>query len=473
MSRRLLLNYLLLTTFVLLVLEIPLGFSYARNERQEVTRKLERDALALAALSQDVLAKPSPGSREALAKIARRYRRETGGRVVIADARGTALVDTDSPAPGVRSFASRPEIKLALRGDIASGTRHSETLDTDLMYVAIPVAAGNKTHGVVRVSQPASEVAASVLRFWLLLAGIALIILLAAALLGRRLARSVAQPLSDVERAASAAGRGDLDVRAPEDAGPAEVRSLAASFNDTVEKLDELIRAREQFAADAAHQLRTPLTALRLRLENLERDVGPSGRADLDEALAEVERLSGLVDGLLSLARSEKTSAPETIELGEVVDERLQAWSPLVAEQGIVLVADVGEAAPVRATPGRLEQVLDNLLANAVEVSPPRSWITVSTAQSGGWVELHVVDEGPGLSEEERRRAFDRLWQGDSGGGSSGLGLAIVNRLVTSDGGEVELLPAEAGGIDAVVRLPAGRRPRRFGRDASREQAAA
>ena len=98
--------------------------------------------------------------------------------------------------------------------------------------------------------------------------------------------------------------------------------------------------------------------------------------------------------------------------------------------------------------------MLDNLLANALEASPPRSWITVSATQAGDWVELHVVDEGPGMSEEERARAFDRLWQGRSGKGTSGLGLAIVQRLVTSDGGRVELLPAPDGGIDAVVRLP-------------------
>jgi len=455
MSRRLLLSYLLLALFVLAVLEIPLGLSYARNERQDLTRRLERDAAALATLSEDVLAGRRGIDRTTLAEIARRYLRETGGRVVVTNARGVALVDTDPPEPGTRTFASRPEFARALHNKIATGIRRSETLDGELLYVAVPVVTGGKVRGAVRVSYPNSAISARVTRFWLLLAAIAVVVLLAAALVGRRIAHSIARPLRNVERAAASAGRGDLDARAPTDAGPAEVRSLATSFNDTVEKLYELMRSREEFAADAAHQLRTPLAALCLRLENLERDVRPTGRENLEKALAEVERLSHLVDGLLALARSDSRSATqETVEVSEVVDERLDAWSPLVAEQDVFLIADVGDELPARATPGRLEQVLDNLLANALEVSPPRSWITVSATHAGDWVELHVVDEGPGMSAEERARAFGRLWQGRSGTGTSGLGLAIVQRLVASDGGRVELLPAPDGGIDAVVRLP-------------------
>jgi signal transduction histidine kinase len=104
----------------------------------------------------------------------------------------------------------------------------------------------------------------------------------------------------------------------------------------------------------------------------------------------------------------------------------------------------------VRSTPERLGQILDNLVANAVAVSDS---VTVSVRHAGGWVELHVVDQGPGLSEEDRSRAFDRFWRGRSSTPGSGLGLAIVRRLATVDGGEAELLEAPGGGVDAVVRL--------------------
>ena len=466
MSKRLLLSYLTVTVFVLAALEIPLGVSHARNERQNLSTLVERDAVAMTTLAEDTL-EGRPGATPAgLQAFAVDYQRRTGGRVVIVDGKGNAIVDSSPFVPGERSFGSRPEIQKALHGEVATGVRHSNTLGIDLLYVAVPIASGGTVHGAVRITYPMSAVQARVRRYWGILAAIAAVILAVVGLVGVRLARSIARPLADVQRAAAEAGGGDLTVRAPEDEGPPEVRSLAASFNDTVARLDELIRSREAFVADASHQLRTPLAALRLRLENLERDVAPEGRGDFEAALAEVARLSRLVDSLLALARADSTTAaPAAIDLHAAVDERLDAWASLAAEQEVALVADVAEGLTARATPGRIEQVLDNLLANALEVSPPGSSISVSGMRVGDWTELHVVDRGPGMTAEERARAFDRFWRGDSGEGGSGLGLAIVERLVTSDGGRVELLPAPGGGVDAVVRLrveqarrPAGER---------------
>ena len=454
MSRRLLLSYLSLTIFVLVVLEVPLGVSHQRNERHDLATKVERDAVALASLSEDTLEGGRGVDQRALAKIANRYEVATGGRVVVVDAQGNAVVDTNPLGPGLRSFASRPEIKQALAGQVATGVRHSNTLGTDLLYVAVPVASSGIVHGAVRITYPMSAVQARIRRYWLILAAIAAIILAVVGAVGLLLARSFARPIAHVERAAAAVGHGDLTVRAPTDEGPPEVRSLAGSFNETVGKLDELIRSREAFVADASHQLRTPLAALRLRLENLERDVTPEAQGDLDAALGEVGRLSRLVDGLLALARTDSTtSAPTDIDLEQVVHERLDAWNALAEEQSVVLRSSVEPRLHARATSGKLEQILDNLLANALDVSPPGASITISTARVGSWVEIHVIDDGPGMSDEARAHAFDRFWRAGSTKGGSGLGLAIVERLVVSDGGSVELRPAASGGIDAVVRL--------------------
>ncbi len=401
MSRRLLLSYLSLTIFVLVVLEVPLGVSYQRNERHDLATKVERDAVALASLSEDTL-EGGPGvDRAALAKIADRYEVATGGRVVVVDAQGNAVVDTNPLGPGLRSFASRPEIKQALAGQVATGVRHSNTLGTDLLYVAVPVASSGIVHGAVRITYPMSAVQTRIRRYWLILAAIAAIILAVVGAVGLLLARSFARPIAHVERAAAAVGHGDLSVRAPTDEGPPEVRSLAGSFNETVGKLDELIRSREAFVADASHQLRTPLAALRLRLENLERDVTPEAQGDLDAALGEVGRLSRLVDGLLALARTDSTtSAPTDIDLEQVVHERLDAWNALAEEQSVVLRSSVEPRLRARATTGKLEQILDNLLANALDVSKPGACITISTARVGSWVEIHVIDDGPGMSDE-------------------------------------------------------------------------
>ncbi|MGZ4409886.1 MAG: sensor histidine kinase, partial [Gaiellaceae bacterium] len=193
--------------------------------------------------------------------------------------------------------------------------------------------------------------------------------------------------------------------------------------------------------------------ALRLRLENLERDVREEGRADLEGALREVERLGELVESLLGLARSGARTAPQgRVDLDRLVLERRDAWSPLVAERGLPLTVDAADAVAARAAEERVRQILDNLLENAVEASPPGGTITLLVQAASPWVELRVRDEGAGLNEEERGRAFDRFWRG-RGGEGTGLGLAIVRSLVEADGGEVELLPAPGGGLDAVVRL--------------------
>jgi signal transduction histidine kinase len=196
------------------------------------------------------------------------------------------------------------------------------------------------------------------------------------------------------------------------------------------------------------------LAALRLRLENLEPDVTDPGKEDLSGALREVERLSALLDGLLTLARADRAhSAPSSISLGPLVEERTEAWSALAAESDVDLRLELEGDLTALATEGRVEQVLDNLLANAIDASPAGATITVSTLSANGWAELHISDEGPGLSEAERSRAFDRFWQAHEGRDGFGLGLAIVQRLTAADGGDVQLRAGSSGGLEAVVRL--------------------
>ena len=214
-----------------------------------------------------------------------------------------------------------------------------------------------------------------------------------------------------------------------------------------VAEVEQLLGSQRAFVADASHQLRTPLTALRLRLENLSHDISPDERPQLEAATAEAERLERIVDGLLVLAHAEAhVPVAEPIALAPLVTGRVDAWAAFAAERGVSLDARVPEPALVIATSDRLEQVLDNLLANALEVAPRGS--TVEIVWTGAT--LHVLDRGGGMTDEELRHAFDRFWRGRPGDGS-GLGLAIVRRLVEADGGSVELERRPEGGIDAAI----------------------
>ena len=453
MSRRLLISYLALAIVVLALLEIPLGISYARNERHDLSTNVERDAVALASLAEDALEQRA-SAPPAVARLARRYQRDTGGRVVIVDAQGRALVDSESQGVGA-DFSSRPEIAAALDGTVATGTRHSNTLGTDLLYVAVPAASGGIVHGAVRITYPTSEVDERVRRYWLVLAAIAAVVLAVAVALAGAFARWIVRPLSRVEEAAGEVAAGNLNVRVPA-TGPPELRRLAGSFNEMVVQLGSLLHSQEQFVADASHQLRTPLTALRLRLENLARDGDGRREGEFEGALEELERLSALVDGLLTLARADRAaSTPAELDVASGLGERVEAWSALAEEQQVRLVARVEGRLHALATPGRLEQVLDNLLANALEVAPTGSDIELTAARSGPWVEIRIRDRGPGMSSEEIAHAFDRFWRGGADEAGFGLGLAIVQRLVHADGGEIELRPREGGGLDAILRLRA------------------
>ena len=452
MTRRLLLGYLGITLFVLVALEVPLGIQNQRTERRDLIAKVEHDAVAIASLAEDAILSGSTAQLRPVAARVYSYANSTSGRVVIVDTRGFARIDTSARIAGTERFKSRPEIASALRGIVASGTRYSKTLKERLLYVAVPIASGGLVHGAVRITYPLSTVDARIVRYWLLLAAIAAVVLLVAALLGFATARFVARPLRQLEQAAAEVGAGQLDVRAPENAGPAEVRSLAAVFNEMVSRLGRLLRSQGEFVADASHELRTPLTALQLRLESLERSVTPPGRADLDAALREVVRLSDMVEGLLALARAD--AAPSgPIDIAAVVADRVATWQPLAHERGVALVAEPAGVATARAARDRVAQIIDNFVANALDAAPRGSTVTVLTRLTDEAVELRVRDEGPGLTPEDRARAFDRFWRTRSDGGGSGLGLAIVRKLAEADAATVCLEEAPGGGIDAVARL--------------------
>ncbi len=458
MSRRLLATYVTLTVVVLAALEIPLGIQYGRSEKRDLTNRIVRDAFVMGTFAEDSLEHGRTPAPRSLTLAAADYQHRTGGRVVVVRRSGVSIVDTSGKAGRNLKTAARPEFAIALdpkRPDVATGTRHSRTLGTDLIYVAVPIASAGIVRGAVRITYPTSALDSRVTRYWLFLAAIGGIVLVAATLIGLRFARTLTRPLSELERAAAAVGAGDLDARAPLGPGPPEIRSVALEFNNTVSRLESLLTSQQEFVADASHQLRTPLTALQLRLENLERAVNKDSAGDLAAALAEVSRLARLVDGLLALARADAAKpAATTIDLRDIIEHRIEVWSDPAQEHGVGLERDVEHGLQALATPGSLEQVLDNLIANAIAVSPPGTAITLRGHRKGTLVEVRVRDHGPGMTAEQRSRAFDRFWRAGTPGGGTGLGLAVVHRLVTADGGSVELSDPPGGGLEAVVRLP-------------------
>lgn len=449
MTRRLLLGYLSITLVVLVVLEVPFGLTYARGERERLLADLERDATAVASFVEDALERDLPAT---VPPAVATYAATAGTHLVVVDRTGRSVVDS-AAAPG-QDFTNRPEIAAALAGRRASGTRRSRTLGADLVYVAVPVASSGTVHGAVRLTYPAAALHWRIRDHWAALGALAGVTLAAVSVVGIALARWVAGPVRDLQHATAVVASGDLATRAPVDAGPPEIRALARSFNAMAQRVEDLIRRQQQFVANASHQLRTPLTALRLRLENAEATGGSKTGADLEAALREADRLTRIVDQLLVLARAGSENVPLVdTDVRASLTERAEAWRPVAEHQGVEVAVELDGTGDVRCVPGALEQILDNLLANALAVSPPNSTVVMRARRTGDWVELHVVDEGPGMQPEERNEAFGRFWRSGPGRGA-GLGLAIVRELAEASGGEAGLDAAPGGGLDAWVRLP-------------------
>ncbi|MER5431918.1 HAMP domain-containing sensor histidine kinase [Streptomyces sp. NPDC002588] len=482
MTRRLLLSYLTLAALLLLCLEIPLGFVYSRGERERVINAAKDEAESVSAFAS--LSVSAGRAAEDLPERAAHCAERIGGMVLIVDQDG-ALLATSHPlsAAEQHSLASWPGIAAALRGTATADVRTSTIGGVQYLAVATPVRHGSQKLGAVRITVPTRMVHERVHHVWLLLVLGGLVALTAVAVIGFGIARWTGRPIRELENATHELAVGGTAVPVAITKGPPEVRSLAATFNRTAARLEHLLASQRAFAGEASHQLKTPLAALRLRLENLENDIALNARGSLTAALTETDRLARMVEGLLAMARLDESAAePERIDLAQVCGERHRAWRPLYEQHGVwlALAGDWDCTGEVLALPGAVEQILDNLLSNALRVSPPGSSVSIDPrrpasperrfahrhpsperrfphrASGPGWIELHVMDEGPGMTEEQRRRAFDRFWRApDAPKGGTGLGLALVQRLAHASGGEVVLRQAPRGGLDAVVRLPA------------------
>jgi len=447
MARRIALTMLSLVGALLLTAVVPLGLITTARERASFRQDTVLTARALAATAEDRLTEPGPSA--ALAVFLARTGNASEAAWVY-DAAGR-LVEHTSPMPaGYRPSAAT--ITAVLRSNSISITQPRSRL-----LVAIAVdggGAGGRPAGVVVLGRPTGELNERLWVLWAVLAAIAAAGLVAGTFVAVWVGRWAGRPLSDLDAAAQRLGSGALDTRSAARQGPPEVRRLAGTFNTMAGRLEALVHGNRAMMADVSHQLRTPLAALRLRLDLLAADADEATAAELAGAQGEVARLSRLVDGLLAVARAESAiTEPVPVAVAGVIRDRVAAWAP-VAEERAVLLSAAGPG-QVRASlgEGHLEQILDNLIANALDAVPAGGHIRVSAQPGGQGALVAVTDDGRGMSQAQQAAAFRRFASNTSGG--TGLGLAIVHRLVTSNGGSAALSDTPGGGLTVTLDLPA------------------
>jgi signal transduction histidine kinase len=364
-------------------------------------------------------------------------------RVVVADTHGHVL--RGDP----HGLLTDDLIEEGLEGDTSV-----RNIPGDRIGAVAPIIGQKGVGGFVFFDRSTAPVEQRVTDLWVRLVLAAAGAVVVAFVLAVLLARWVGRPLRRLEQAAEDLGSGELGARAEVPRRPPEARNLAERFNVMAARLETLIYDHRAILADVSHQLRTPLAALRLRMELLAADAPEAGAPEFEGALGELARLSRLVDGLLAVARAENTTVtPGRVDLGTVLAERTEAWRPVAAERDSDLSLEVIDTPAALLRPGHLEQVIDNLVDNALTALGSGGHLLLSARPRGRRVRLLVVDDGPGMARQDMAEAFRRF--GTTRTAGTGLGLAIVHRLVTADGGSIELATTPGGGLTVTLDLPA------------------
>jgi signal transduction histidine kinase len=463
MRSRLLPVVLSLVVSVLLGLGIPLALSLSNSEEQRMFLDRLMMTARLASLAQRPLL---AGQDELIGTVLRRYEEVYDVASAVLDRDGVPRASAPS-GPQLTDPAVRASVAKALAGRQPESTALFLPWEMQPLVLAEPVMVDGQVRGAVVTVSPTGALREQVLLWWSAVLAGGVVALGLAILLALPLVRWILRPIRRLDeaagRVATAVTWGAAFRPAAMRTGPPELRKLARSFDEMAGRVGEVLAAQRAFVADASHQLRNPLTALSLRLRNLDELVAPEAVADHAAALSEAQRLNDVLDALLMLAKAESASATAVvIDASAALNDRVDAWRPVAAARDVELRAHIPHGLSVHAVPRAVGGILDALLDNAVKFSsaqPPqgtRASVEVTAYRAGAMVIIAVRDRGPGLDESELDRATDRFWRSPSqqNVSGSGLGLAIVRQIVTRSHGSLRLELPGGGGLRILVGLP-------------------
>jgi signal transduction histidine kinase len=390
------------------------------------------------------------------------YAKKNGVHVTVIDANLHEVVNS-SPNGSTGHLEDHPEIIAARGGTEQHDIRLTENHTELRLYVATALKGGqNVPEGYVQLSVPMAPIYADVEQAKLTLLGAGAVVVLITALASLLLARQIASPVRKLTATSEAIAHGHLEGRVTP-AGPDEIQRLGRAFNLMAAQVSDMLTREQEFVANAAHELRSPLTSIRLRLEMLQ----VPGRADaeitkhyLSQMDRELARLQRLVEHLLTLSVLDQNQrAPTTmVDLSPLLYELVDEMSPLVREAGVELRIDVPDHLPkLNANADQMRIAVRNLLDNAIKFTPASGRVSLAAVGENGTVKIQVTDTGVGITPEALPHIFDRFFRADrsrSGRRGSGLGLALVRSIAEANGGEIKVASVIGGGSTFTLEFP-------------------
>jgi signal transduction histidine kinase len=449
-TRRLTGVFLALVGTVLVLVAVPLAGGWASTQTSSLLLDRTADTARLARLAAPALARDAV---DVLEPELRAYTGLYGVTVEVYDRDGVLLLTGSGDRSG---RAPADALERALAGRRWASSPAVRPWGPRSVAVAEPVLRGTEVAGAVVTVSPTGRLRADVLTAWVLLLLGSLAVLVVAAVVTVPLSRWILRPVRRLDDAVHTLTDGDLTAHVDTHDGPPELRRLLSSFNAMAAALRTSMTQQRALVADASHQLRNPLAALRLRVDALEDAVAPQSRQDHRLAVEELERLTRVLDDTLALARAQDGDDDHSaVDVLDCVLGRLQVWSSTAVHDDTVLLLEDEGSGWVLTPPGALPQVLDALLHNALRFARGGT-VTVRVSASGPDVEVRVRDDGPGLTAEQCALATRRFWRGPDQQNvpGSGLGLSIAATLVERCDGELQATPAVPTGLDVRVRLP-------------------
>lgn len=445
----------MLILMTIAALGVPLLVIVRNHALDEIKDSLKGDAYRTASL---VVTAVERGDDRTVAEIAGRVARQSKSRVTVTGSDGALIFDSDNPDRASEDFANRPEIQAALSGVDAADIRRSETLGSEILVVAVPVARAGHIAGAVRLSRAIAEVRADQLKTTVSVAALLAILVGAGAWISSVISHSVGRPLAEIGSVAERIGNGEYSARARE-IGPPEIRELARSLNNSAARVETAVSTERTFVGNAAHQLKTPLTAIGIRLDSIASESSLEGdaRADLTAARREVKGLGRLVDQLLLLARTQEAAGAhidEPSDPGPALRALGLQWRETMAGEGIDLEVEIETDLPkIGLAPDLLAQACENLLDNVVQYCPDSGNALFEAKRDSGRLRVRVLDNGDGLEPDIEASVFERFTRGTTATPGTGLGMALVRQVVESVGGTVELATSTAG-TEVTLRIP-------------------